>query len=66
MTIEEAKIILKDNIDEEDGSLCLNRGLDFIVYNPGSLTACLDGVNFTANKLEAIAVYMRSTQKVEP
>lgn len=61
MTLDEAKLILKDSISEDNGLYNLDW---YLGYNPGKDWATLDGA-FTADALEAIAVYMRASQKVQ-
>ena len=66
MTLEEAKKILEPVL-EANGRLSwsLEKNVDyqfgFVSYFPGDDSAALDGT-FTADELEAIAVYMRATR----
>lgn len=55
MTLEQAKDILKDNI-EADGGLD-NLGW-YLCWEPGSDVVTLDG-EFTLQELEAISLYVR-------
>lgn len=61
MTLDEAKVVLRDII-EKNGHLFDE--IEYVAYPSARSTksnpiACLDG-NFTADYLEAIAVYMRA------
>lgn len=56
MTLEEARRLLGDDIREHGRLYNTSRYLSFI---PGEKTACLDS-DFTADELEAIAVWMRA------
>jgi hypothetical protein len=58
MTLEEAKEILKDEIDEEG---LFNLGW-YIAYNKGRDTATLD-VIFSSDELMAIAIFMKESAK---
>jgi hypothetical protein len=58
MTREEAKQVLGAMV-QSDGSLMAVRG-HYVHWLPGDPTAILDDV-FTADELEAIAVWMRAT-----
>jgi len=59
MTLKEAKKIIGTSL-KPDGSV--HELGQYMYYRPGDLTACLDA-DFSADDLEALAVYMRSTQK---
>jgi hypothetical protein len=57
MTVDEARVILGDDV-KPDGSLsCIGR---YLYWKPGDETATLDA-DFSADELEAIAVLMRAT-----
>jgi hypothetical protein len=57
MTLEEAKKILNTDVQSNGSLYCLGRYLEFNPKFPE--TATLDA-DFTADELEAIAVYMRA------
>lgn len=61
MTLDRAKVILKNAIAPDGGltNLCW-----YIGWTPGYLNATLDG-SFSADELEAIAVYMRQDTPVK-
>lgn len=58
MTLDEARKILGSQIGESGD---LNESVPHLFYGNGDETACLDG-DFSADDLEAIAVFMRASQ----
>ena len=56
MSLDEAKVILKDSINDDGGLFNLGH---YIAWERGEGEVTLD-CRFTADELEAIAVYMRS------
>jgi len=62
MTLDQAKEILKDAIDGE-GLHVIGGPLGYLWFHQNSSTAVLDG-DYTADQLEAIAVFMRACRPV--
>lgn len=58
MDIEKAKAHLAEIITENGG---LEDPVNYLSYTPGAGSASLDG-EFTAEDLEAIAIFMRASQ----
>lgn len=63
MTEERARALLGDAVNDDGGLYC-NCGDTlreaYVTWNTDEDTACLDGHNFTADQLEAIAWWMRN------
>ena len=57
MNIEQAKKVVLDYIDPDDGGFFPDD--HYASWSPGEMKACLDG-NFTADELQAFAVIMRA------